>query len=89
MTLRCKLYGIVQGVSLRYNIMLKANELGLKGWVKNNEDGTVSVEVCGDKNSLSEFKFWLEKSPGFSRIEKIKEEWFKEDREYKDFKIIY
>ena len=37
--------GRVQGVSFRYNVKEKADEHGLKGWVKNLDDGRVEVVV--------------------------------------------
>ena len=38
-------YGKVQGVGFRYRSTMLANELGLTGWVKNLEDGTVEMQV--------------------------------------------
>ena len=49
--------GIVQGVAFRYHTALKANQLGLQGWVRNNKDGTVQVEAQGQENSLN--NLWL------------------------------
>lgn len=40
-------YGSVQGVGFRYRAMYAAQSLGLTGWVKNDWDGTVEMEVQG------------------------------------------
>lgn len=40
-------YGRVQGVGFRYTAYYSATELGLTGWVKNQWDGTVEMEVQG------------------------------------------
>lgn len=40
-------HGRVQGVGFRYRSAMMANELGLTGWVRNQCDGTVEMEVQG------------------------------------------
>lgn len=40
--------GQVQGVGFRYRAMYAAQSLGLTGWVENEDDGSVSLEVQGD-----------------------------------------
>lgn len=40
--------GEVQGVGFRYTAKYAAESLGLTGWVKNNWDGSVEMEVQGD-----------------------------------------
>lgn len=40
-------YGHVQGVGFRYRAKHAANMLGLTGWVRNEYDGSVSMEVQG------------------------------------------
>ena len=42
-------YGRVQGVGFRYKASYSAKSLGLTGWVKNEDDGTVVMEVQGSK----------------------------------------
>ena len=42
-----KFYGRVQGVGFRYTAKYLAQSLGLTGWVKNEYDGTVKMEVQG------------------------------------------
>ena len=45
-------YGRVQGVGFRYRARYTAESLRLTGWVCNEEDGTVSMEVQGDEASI-------------------------------------
>lgn len=45
-------YGRVQGVGFRYRAGYAAESLRLTGWVCNEEDGTVSMEVQGDEASI-------------------------------------
>lgn len=45
-------YGCVQGVGFRYRASYAASLLGLTGWVKNEWDGSVVMEVQGDLESI-------------------------------------
>lgn len=40
-------HGRVQGVGFRYTAKYMARSLGLAGWVKNEWDGTVTLEIQG------------------------------------------
>ena len=40
-------YGRVQGVGFRYTAKYLARSLGLTGWVRNDEEGTVTMEIQG------------------------------------------
>ena len=40
--------GMVQGVGFRYHAKYNASALGLTGWVRNEYDGSVTLEVQGD-----------------------------------------
>ena len=44
---RIVFYGRVQGVGFRYTAKRLAQSLGLTGWVKNEYDGTVVMEIQG------------------------------------------
>ncbi len=48
-------YGQVQGVGFRYSATHLAEMLGLTGWVRNEYDGSVSVEIQGDRYSVEEW----------------------------------
>jgi acylphosphatase len=47
--------GRVQGVGFRWTCQNVANELGLTGWVRNEYDGTVTLELQGSDAALSAF----------------------------------
>jgi acylphosphatase len=47
--------GKVQGVGYRYFVERAAQELGLKGFVRNEPDGSVYIEVEGEKLILEAF----------------------------------
>ena len=47
--------GRVQGVGFRNSAQMKAKEMNLYGWVQNNEDGTVELEVEGKEEQLNTY----------------------------------
>ena len=46
--------GRVQGVGFRDRARYAASQLGLAGWVENEDDGTVTLEVQGDPDLLGQ-----------------------------------
>lgn len=46
--LRVVVSGRVQGVGFRWFVRQEARRLGVAGWVRNQEDGTVVLETAGD-----------------------------------------
>lgn len=46
-------HGRVQGVGFRYTAKYLAQSLGLTGWVKNEWDDTVSMEVQGRESLIN------------------------------------
>ncbi|MBQ8913960.1 MAG: acylphosphatase [Lachnospiraceae bacterium] len=46
--------GMVQGVGFRYRSYYIAQSLGLTGWVKNQWDGTVLMEVQGSDAAIDQ-----------------------------------
>jgi acylphosphatase len=79
------------GVFFRKYTQSKARELGLIGWVKNTEKGTVLGQAEGDSAAIASMKNWLCNvgSPS-SKIEKcdIKEYGELELSHLKDFVVV-
>lgn len=48
-----KVFGRVQGVGFRYRAKYVANTLGVTGWVQNDWDGTVEMEVQGRMEQIN------------------------------------
>ena len=44
--------GWVQGVGFRYRAILAANQHGVTGWVRNDPEGSVSMEVQGTEEQI-------------------------------------
>ena len=70
-TANFEIHGFVQGVGYRYYAYRKAIELGLAGFARNNYDGSVTVEVEGEKNIVMEFLGLLKIGPSRSNVEQI------------------
>ncbi len=54
--------GYVQGVGFRYRASNSANHLGLTGWVRNEYDGSVMMEVQGEEALINELLVILNNS---------------------------
>lgn len=67
--------GDVQGVGFRYFVQRRADQLGLRGWVRNNDDGTVEVVAEGQRPQLEELKRALEQGPRMARVDRVDAQW--------------
>lgn len=56
---RIVFYGRVQEVGFRYTAKYLAMNLGLTGWVQNEDDGTVTMEVQGNEELINELLIGL------------------------------
>ena len=83
-----KIYGIVQGVGFRFYAQFRALELGIKGYVKNNPDGSVTFVGEGDEEDLKRMVEYLKKGPTGAVVQKIDIDWKESKDEFKDFRIM-
>lgn len=81
--------GRVQGVSFRANTRRKAQQLGIKGWVRNTEDGKVEAVVEGEKEQIEKLIEWAEHGPRLAKVENIEVDWKEDKDEFDEFKIRY
>lgn len=82
-------YGVVQGVGFRFFAVRKAQEYGLKGWVRNTNEGTLESEVEGDKDLILDYIKDLKTGPGGAKVEDVQVEWKEFQDGYSDFKITW
>lgn len=64
-------HGRVQGVSFRWSTVQEAERLGLSGWVRNQRDGTVHLEVEGDEDAVASLVEWLHDGPPAARVTRV------------------
>lgn len=76
---RITVTGLVQGVFYRAHAQAKAQELGLKGWIKNNENGNVEVHAEGPEGALEAFEHWCWEGPDAAEVTSVQSEEAKEE----------
>jgi acylphosphatase len=67
--------GDVQGVGFRYFLMREAYRLGLRGWVRNRDDGTVEFVAEGSRADLERLKLAAETGPRIARVDRVEVDW--------------
>jgi acylphosphatase len=68
---KIRVRGKVQGVFFRSSAHNEAVALGLRGFVRNEPDGSVYIEAEGDQHALARFVEWCKKGPPRSRVEHV------------------
>ena len=64
-------YGWVQGVGFRYRARHAADRFGVTGWVRNEYDGSVTMEIQGTEEQIDQVILAIE-SGTYIRIENMK-----------------
>lgn len=65
--------GRVQGVGFRYFAGQSARALGVRGWVRNDDDGSVEVYAVGSAAQLSDLAGLLWKGPRWAEVRGVDE----------------
>ena len=63
--------GRVQGVGFRWFVQREAAEIGLRGWVRNTEEGHVEVVAAGEPEDLADLTQSLKKGSRGSRVDAV------------------
>lgn len=63
--------GRVQGVFFRQTTQRRALELGVRGWVRNQDDGTVLVHAEAPEGPLDELLAFLNHGPEGARVDEV------------------
>ncbi len=66
-----RIYGFVQGVGFRSFVYHRAVSLGIKGYVENEPDGSVTVIAEGRNESMELFESRILSGPVFSRVDSV------------------
>jgi acylphosphatase len=79
--------GKVQGVFYRASTKAVADQLGVKGFVKNEPNGDVFIAAEADKISLEMFLEWCQEGPEHAEVTSV-ESHEGELKNYRNFEIV-
>lgn len=68
-------YGQVQGVGFRYFVVQKAHALALRGYARNESDGSVEVLAQGPRHALENLLVYLRQGPSAARVRDVRVTW--------------
>ncbi|HWQ37407.1 MAG TPA: acylphosphatase [Burkholderiales bacterium] len=71
MTKHLIIHGRVHGVGYRDSMRIRAQELGVTGWVRNRRDGTVEAMVQGPQEAVDSIIAWAKWGPPAARVTRV------------------
>lgn len=80
--------GRVQGVYFRASAQREARRLGVSGWVKNRNDGSVEILAEGEETAIRELYGWAQKGPSAARVERVETRWRSYTGDHSEFRIV-
>jgi len=86
-TIRLTIKGKVQGVFYRATAKDVAEQLGIKGWVKNLPDNNVEIGATASEELLQRFIDWCKQGPPKAKVDEVIVEDLSPE-EFNAFKII-
>jgi acylphosphatase len=87
--IQLRVVGRVQGVGFRYFVQTRAQSLGLRGWVQNEDDGSVIVLAEGDTRSLESLQQSVTRGPRGARVDSVVREPVADAGPLREFKVRY
>ena len=84
-----EVHGHVQGVGFRYFTRGVARRLNLKGFVRNDPDGVVTVVAEGPREALDALLDALRDGPDLAEVDEVSEQWETPRGRFEAFSIAY
>lgn len=69
--LQVRVTGLVQGVFFRAWAQQQADELGVRGWIRNASDGSVEGHLEGDKSAVQQLVERLHQGSPSAKVSKV------------------
>jgi len=86
-TLKINISGSVQGMSFRYFVKTHADKLGVKGFVRNLDNGDVEVVVEGKDEVVNDLLKLCREGPAHAQVKETEAREIKHEG-FKEFKIL-
>jgi acylphosphatase len=81
--------GVVQGVYYRHSAKQKADELRLRGFVRNLPDGSVEAVAEGQEEDVKSLIEWCKRGPRGALVDRVSVEWDEPSLRLGDFSVRY
>jgi acylphosphatase len=81
--------GLVQGVGFRYFVLRQAQNLGVKGYVRNLYTGEVFTVAVGDRSLVEELIKQLKIGPSHAHVKNCRVEWSESIEEFNSFEVRF
>jgi acylphosphatase len=81
--------GRVQGVGFRYFVQTNAMELDITGWVRNMDDGTVTMEIQGTDEQIEKLIGRIKKGSTFIKVKNMELTKLEAIEQTEKFDILY
>jgi acylphosphatase len=85
--LRMIVSGRVQGVFFRATTAEQARALGVTGYARNLDDGTVEIVAEGARGALERLAAWAHRGPRSARVAEVQMEWGEPLNEFSGFRV--
>jgi len=69
--IKIQISGKVQGVWFRDTARQIATKFDLVGYAKNNSDGSVTIEACGNETGLQQLLSWSKEGSKLANVENV------------------
>jgi len=87
--IRAIVSGRVQGVAYRASTCTEARRLGVVGWVKNRDDGSVELEAEGPDEMVAALLRWCQQGPPAALVGRVAVDDIAATGTDREFKIAY
>ncbi|HEY51534.1 MAG TPA: acylphosphatase [Dehalococcoidia bacterium] len=88
-SVRATVYGRVQGVFFRAFVEERAQQLGLRGYVRNLPSGNVEVVAEGERERVEKLVEYLKMGPPAARVSRVETTWSEYTGNYSRFRVRY
>lgn len=83
-----KIRGRVQGVFYRQSTKDTATRLGVTGWARNCQDGSVEAVFEGEREAVDAAVEWCHQGPAAAQVAEVIVEWQDFQSEFTNFNIL-
>ena len=87
-SIRLYVSGLVQGIFYRSFIKENAEKIGIKGFVRNLEDGRVEIFIEGNPEDVKKMVELAKKGPRHAEVKKVEEK-IERFQDFKQFKVLH